>query len=371
MSLLPFTRPASPAPPRAAAPFPVLPSAASPGRIVLWAGGPAALRARAADHVEAVGARLVDAAEDTGTTTGGVIALGGIEELARLASRAPRRTDTMIALAEDGPLGEDAWRRGLGAGALAILRLPSESPALLDLLARCTREAARALVIGVAGGCGGAGTSETAARIAGAGVREGLDTTLVDADPWGGGLDVLVEAPETDLAHWEDIGAVGGDDGRALRDGLPRVDRVALLTARGAGLPEPAQTGAVLAALAPGEGLVVADLGAEHVTAAAPFLDALVLVVPASDHAVAAAARRLARWRVPRPLVRLVVRRRGPLTPRDVSEDLGLAVASAFRDAPPGAVPLLDRRRRGADASARAVVRTLLHERAAADGGAA
>ncbi|UYG17980.1 hypothetical protein BRM3_06075 [Brachybacterium huguangmaarense] len=342
-------------------PASVFPSA-EPG-VVSWLGGPDALRQLAADHVGALGARLVDAAPHD---PGPGVALGSVAVLARRSARrgATRPAGTVIALAPDGDIGEEHWRACLEGGVRAVVRLPADSARLLDLLAASVRRTSRGLVIGVVGGCGGAGASSLAARLAGAAARSGSSAVLVDADPLGGGLDVLVEAAGMPGARWEDVGGLGGDDGGALRDGLPVVDGVHVLVAREAALPTPEQAVAAVAALAPLDGTVVVDVGTGTVEAVLPLLDHVVLVVPATDHAVRAAARRLHGWGLRRGRVHLLVRRTGPLSPGDVAERLGLRTSGAFRDAAAGVVPLLDVRRRGADAACRRLL-----DRLAADAG--
>ncbi len=335
---------------------------AGPGA-VSWLGGPTALRYLAADHVGALGARLVDVAPHDPVSG---VALGSVAVLARRGARrngAPS-AGTTIALAPDGDIGEEHWRACLEAGVRAVVRLPTDSARLLDLLAASVRRASRGLVIGVAGGCGGAGASSLAARLAGAAARSGSTVVLVDADPLGGGIDVLVEAAGMPGARWEDIGRLGGDDGAALRDGLPVVDGVHVLVARDAALPTPEQAAATVAALAPLDGTVVVDVGPGTVEAVLPLLDHVVLVVPATDHAARAAGRRLRGWGLRREQMHLIVRRTGPLSPGEVAEHLGLRTSGTFRDAPAGTVPLLDVRRRGAD-----VACTRLLDQLAADAG--
>ena len=152
------------------------------------------------------------------------------------------------------------------------------------------------------------------------------------------------------------------DDGEALREGLPVVDEVRMLVAGDGPGPDPGSLRPVLSALAPLGGTVVVDLGPEAVPAAAEHLHRLLVVVPATDHAVRAAARRLRSWRLPDGLAQVVVRRVGRLAPVEVAEDLALPLAAAFRDAPRGTVPLLDVRRGGADRAARALLARLAEE---------
>ncbi|QCR54937.1 hypothetical protein C1N80_05740 [Brachybacterium sp. SGAir0954] len=307
------------------------------------------------DHATAVGSPLLE--DDSAAAACEVL------DPATLLAGPPRADRPLPLLVVVDAVDESAvpsavWEAALAAGARAVLPLPARSDRLLAELAALSRPDDAALVVGVAGGCGGAGTSSLAARLAGAAGRsrssggagpEG-DVTLVDADPLGGGLDLLVEAPPTEGGRWREAAALRVEDGEALRESLPRVDGIRLLTSGpdGAGASAPALAG-VLAALRPRGGTVVVDLGADLVPAAARQLDRLLVLVPASDHAVRAAARRLDRWDLPPGLAALVVRRRGPLAPGEVAADLGLPLAADFRDSPRGAVPLLDVRRRGAD----------------------
>src|SRR5699024_1451519 len=149
------------------------------------------------------------------------------------------------------------------------------------------RPRSSALLLGVVGGCGGAGASSFAARLAAA-ARVAGPVTLVDADPLGGGADLLVEAPVREGIRWQEATGLGADDGEALRAGLPVVDGVHLLVAgEGPGAAEQTLP-PVLSALAPLGGTVVVDLGPELVPAAAEHLHRLLVVVPSCDHAVRA-----------------------------------------------------------------------------------
>ncbi|MGP9695306.1 hypothetical protein ACT3TZ_11890 [Brachybacterium sp. AOP25-B2-12] len=331
---------------RGAARFPTAPTSSIEVR---WLGGGAALRATAADHVDALGGRLLDALGSGGADGAGSAALIDVDALdTPRPARGRGRHATVIALTSR-PASEADWRACIDAGVQALVQLPAESSHLLDLLAPVLRRARPGLVLGVVGGCGGAGASSTAARLAAAAARSGAETVLVDGDPTGGGIDALVEAPGGRGACWEDLGALGPDDGSALRDGLPRVDGVRILASRGDGPPMPSAVAGALDALTPVGGLVVADLGVEVVPSVLPLLDRLLLVVPCVPHAVRTASLRLRRWAPPAGAAGVLVRRRGPMAPGEVAADLGLELLGSFRDGPAGLVPLLDVRRRGAD----------------------
>jgi secretion/DNA translocation related CpaE-like protein len=359
---------------RARSRFPGAPEARSEAsralrRGVRWVGSAGALRELVEDHARAVGSWLLeDAADGAGCT---VVAAEELDAVARPGPGAggrsgtstgrlpsPARSPLLVVVAGD-EVPAALWPRALEAGAHAVLPLPAASEELLSRLADLTRSRTGASVLGVAGGCGGAGASSFAARLAGAARRPG-PVVLLDADPLGGGLDLLVEASGAEGLDWSRSRALGPDDGEALRASLPRIDEVHLLVAGERAGPGAEDLPRVLAALSPLDGTVVVDLGAAQVPHAAPHLDELLLVVPSTPHAVRAAERRLRDWPLPPGLVRLVVRRGGTLTPGEVAEDLDLPLAASFRDGPRGTVPLLDVRRRGADRAARALLAELL-----------
>ena len=329
----------------------------------LWAGPDAALRELVADHATAAGLELVDEA-DTGPiavqlmdAAALVTAPGTAGFRSRGASVAAGAPPLLVVTGEQ-VVTTSAWRSALASGARALLQLPADSEQLLSHLSELSRPRSDSTVIGVAAGHGGAGASSFAARLAAAARPDG-PVVLVDGDPLGGGLDLLVEHGGAAGVGWSDLEGLGSQDGTALREGLPVVDEVALLVAGDGPGPQASALSRALTALAPGGGTVVVDLSASLVAAAAEHLDRLLLVTTATDHAVRATARRLDIWPRPAGLVSVVVRRQGPLHPGDIAADLSLPLAAAFRDSPAGTVPLLDVRRRGADRSARVLLQGL------------
>src|SRR5699024_8606034 len=82
----------------------------------------------------------------------------------------------------------------------------------------------------VVAGCGGAGASVLACALA---RRAGADhsTVLVDADPLGGGLDLVLGAEQVPGPRWTDLSASRGQlRPSTLADALPRHDGLALLS---------------------------------------------------------------------------------------------------------------------------------------------
>ena len=368
------------------------PAPSSSGRpVAWWAGSDDASREAVRDHATAVGLELVDApghltgagastlhAHGHSTSSPGERrADGDSADGSGVADPVCTVVDAAAVAGAEGSIGHgrapllvvtraaeipaEVWRGALAAGAHAVLSLPAGSEELLSHLAELARPRASSLLVGVVGGCGGAGASSFAARLAAAAGPHG-SATLIDADPLGGGTDLLVEAPPLDGIQWQDTVALGPEDGEALSAGLPQVDEVRMLVAGQAAGPDAHTLPPVLSTLSPLGGTVVVDLSPSLVPVAADHLQQLLVVVPATDHAVRAASRRLRAWRLPRTLVHLVVRRSGPLDPREVAEDLALPLAASFRDSPRGAVPLLDVRRRGADRAARQLMARLHDE---------
>jgi secretion/DNA translocation related CpaE-like protein len=117
-------------------------------------------------------------------------------------------------------------------------------------------------VLAVVGASGGVGASVLAVAVAVRARRAGVDVVLVDADPWGGGLDVTVGAEQEPGIRWAELaGLVGHADGRALLARLPSGDGVPVLSFdRVEAHPAGDVAAAVLAGLAGVCELVVVDV---------------------------------------------------------------------------------------------------------------
>jgi len=243
----------------------------------------------------------------------------------------PRRAS--VAVLDDSAAGElDAWRFAVQVGAETVFAPEQDPRRLVDWLALAAEPAGpRAAVVGVFGACGGAGASTLAAAMA---LRAGsaARVTLVDADPGGGGIDVLLGIETEPGARWPDLcgsrGVVAAD---VLAEALPGAGGVAVLSWRPGPAPEMAVDAmdAVLSAAIRGSDRVVVDLPRspdDAAVAAARHCDHLLLVAPASVRAVAAAAAAVARWTTASAEVGLAVRHPGPadLTPSAVADALDL-----------------------------------------------
>lgn len=165
-----------------------------------------------------------------------------------------------------------------------------------DLTARLTdvqTHRQTAPVIGILGGCGGAGASSLAAVVAARGGGADIWPVLIDLDPLGGGIDVALGAEHANGARWSGLYAAGGRlDPDQLAEGLPRWADVPFLACDTAMAPSPDAVRSVLAAAA-AIGPVIVDLGRSPTPARGAALavaDAVVLLVPADVRAISAAA---------------------------------------------------------------------------------
>ncbi|MCT4354622.1 septum formation initiator [Streptomyces sp. Je 1-79] len=251
----------------------------------------------------------------------------------------------------DGPLGDpDVWRRAVEIGADCVLRLPDAESWLVDRIADAAEGAGKqALTVGVIGGRGGAGASTLACALALAGARTGRRTLLVDGDPLGGGLDVLLGGERAEGRRWPDfVASKGRVAGGALEESLPSVRGLRVLSwDRGDAVVVPPEAmRSVLAAARRRGGIVVVDLPRRidaAVNEALAQLDLGLLVVPGELRAVAAAHRVASLAGAVLRDLRAVVR--GPYAPglddQWVADTLGLPLAGELPD-DPGLLAALD-----------------------------
>ncbi|MET9540897.1 septum site-determining protein Ssd [Streptomyces sp. NPDC006553] len=270
---------------------------------------------------------------------------------------AARRPGTVLVGRDRDDSG--VWRLAVEIGAEGVLRLPEAEGLLVDRIADAAEGVGRqALTVGVVGGRGGAGASTLACGLALAAARSGRRTLLVDGDPLGGGLDVVLGGEREEGRRWPDFAASKGRlAGGALEESLPSVRGVRVLSwGREPAASVPAEAvRSVLAAARRRGGVVVVDLPRAADRAAVEALAQLdlgLLVVPGELRAVAAAHRVASTLSMGVRDLRAVVR--GPyaagLDERWVADALRLPLAGelpydpgivADQDAglPPGAEP--------------------------------
>ena len=220
-----------------------------------------------------------------------LLVVGG--DLARQVGLAghPRRPGVL--LVTDDPDDADVWQHAVGLGAEQVAVLPDSRDWLVERLAAAVEPAGSAYVVGVVGGCGGAGASVLAAALAVTAASEGRQVLLADLDPLGGGADLTLGVDDVPGLRWPDLAAARGRlPAGSVRDALPRLDGLAVLAwGRGDPIDLPARAvDAVLAAAARAHDLVVLDLpriGDASSAAALRRADELLVVVPARLRAAA------------------------------------------------------------------------------------
>ncbi|WP_242460682.1 septum site-determining protein Ssd [Mycobacterium paragordonae] len=275
-----------------------------------------------------------------------------------------------------------AWAAAVAVGAERVLKLPQQEHELVGELAEAAESARdgsrHGEGVAVIGGCGGAGASLLAAALA----QTAGDALLLDLDPWGGGIDLMVGGESTPGLRWPDLAIAGGRlSWPAIREALPRQHGVSVLSGtRHCYELEPAPVAAIVEAGRRGGVTVVCDLPRRLTEAAQAALDSVDLVVLVSRCDVRACAATTALVPVLRainPNLGLVVRGPAPggLRAAEIADIAGAPLLASMR-AEPGLSDQLERRglrlgRRSALAAAARSVLTVLPSRRRASIGSA
>jgi secretion/DNA translocation related CpaE-like protein len=265
----------------------------------------------------------------------------GVDQLEPcLRARLPRRARLVVV--GRGELPDETWVLANRLGVMNVAALPEAEAWLVDRFAERLDAATGGRVLAVIGGRGGAGASILAGGLAVTSVKAGHRTLLVDGDPLGGGLDLLLGWENIEGVRWPALAdAEGRVDPPALLEALPhRGDLVVLSFDREQMPAVPTEAmAATLDAGRRGRDVIVADLPRHLDDAAALALqtaDRTVLIVPAELRATAAAVRVARAVRLHCEDVTVVVRGPAPgkLRARDVAKALGLPLAGSLRPDP-------------------------------------
>ena len=254
------------------------------------------------------------------------------------------RRQRIVVVSRGEPPGE-LWQHAVVVGAEHVIALPDAEGWLVSALADAAEGVRhRGRVVAVVGGRGGAGASVLATAVAVAGMTDGERVMLVDCDPLGGGLDLLLGAEDVQGLRWPDLTlSEGRVPSASLRAALPRPalgggpgELTVLSCDRGGSGPRPGAVASVLDAGRRAGETVVCDVPrypTEAALAALDRADLTVLLVPAEVRSTAAAARVAGLLRQRGSSVQLVVRGPSPggLSPRDVAAALGLPLLHAMR----------------------------------------
>lgn len=268
--------------------------------------------------------------------------LVGADVAAAMADAAlPRRAGVLLLALGRPEAG--IWQRAVAIGAEAVVELPVAQDNVTQRLAECAAgPVPPAHVVGVLGGCGGSGASVLSVCIGLVAARIRPPALLIDVDPAGGGLDLLLGMEEQPGLRWPDLaGASGRLSPGGLRDALPSSQGLTVLAcARPAqdDLPEPALR-TILAAGRRSGGAVVLDLPRHPTSAAACAIrevDDLLVVVRGEVRAVAAALRVVTTLTAAGARPRAVVRcsARAGLSADAVADALSVPLAAELRTDP-------------------------------------
>lgn len=262
-----------------------------------------------------------------------------------VAQGLPRRRGVVLLSREPA---ERLWRVAFELGVERVLELPAAEAELIELLADPGEPAGDGTTLAVVGGNGGAGASALSTAVAAAEARSGRRALLLDCDPLGGGLDLVLGLEAVEGLRWSGLAVDTGRLGSgALLSALPKQrvgsGELALLSCDRDVPPTGLSPDGVRAVLDAGRRAgttavcdLPGDLG-ETAEAVLREADMAFVVVTAQVRACAAAARVVAEVRersgVP---VRLVVRGPAPggLRNADVAEAVDAPVLTGMRPQP-------------------------------------
>lgn len=292
----------------------------------------------------AAGVRVVHAGDASPVSRKSWAAAAAVVLDARAAARCgrwalPRRDHVTVLTAAEPET--TTWAAAVSVGAAHVLRLPAQEADLVGALAEAAEssrdDGARGHAVAVIGGCGGAGASLLAVAMA----QAAADALLVDLDPWGGGLDLLLGGESAPGLRWPDLALQGGRlTWPAVRDALPRHRGVSVLSGTRSGYePDVGPVHAIIDAGRRGAVSVICDLPRRLTDAAQAALSAadLVVVVSRCDVRACAATGALAPVLASiNPNVGLVVRGPSPagLRPAEIAEIGGLPLLASIKAQP-------------------------------------
>lgn len=269
--------------------------------------------------------------------TGAIAVLLDVGAARRCADRTLPRRPRVILLGRTEPAIAE-WEAAIAVGAQCVITLPRQDGELMAELSEAEEcahdDGARGAVIAVVPGRGGAGSTVFATALA----QVALDALLIDADPWGGGIDLVLGSEADHGLRWPDLALRGGRvNYAALRDALPRHHGVSVLSgSRGGGDIDAAPLSAVIDAGSRGGTTVICDLPRRSTPATETALDAadLVVVVTAADVRACAATAAIAPWVAAlNPNAGVVVRGPAPggLRSAEVAKIVGLPLLASMR----------------------------------------
>ncbi|GAA3961477.1 hypothetical protein GCM10023085_49870 [Actinomadura viridis] len=257
-----------------------------------------------------------------------------------IAAGSPERRPGVVVVAKGGDTA-DLYRRAVEVGAQDVVRLPDDETWLIDAMAAAAEPVEGwATTVCVLGAGGGAGASVLSAALGLTASRRGLRTLLVDGDPLGGGLELVLGLEDHEGARWPHFAERRGRlSAGNLYESLPRLGDLSVLSWRHgtAATVVPEATPSLLDAAARAFDLVIVDVPryqGEIGRSALRAADTTLLLVPAEVRATMAADGLVTALRGEVADIRLVVRgpASGGVTPEVMAEALDLPLGLLDRD---------------------------------------
>ncbi|GAA2442325.1 septum formation initiator [Actinomadura vinacea] len=254
-----------------------------------------------------------------------------------IAAEAPERRQGVVVVT--GPEdAEQVYRRAVRLGAQDVARLPGDESWIIDAMAAASEPRGLGTLVCVLGATGGVGASVLSAALGVTAARSGLRTLLIDGDPYGGGIDLVVGIEEHQGARWPDFAARSGRlSATNLYEALPRLGDLSVLSAERGTLSTVTDDAApaLIDAGVRAFDLVIIDVPRYQGEVGRPGLrvaDTTLVVVPAEVRATLAADSLVAALRDASSDMRVIVRAPAPgdVTPEVVARSLGLPLAGVL-----------------------------------------
>lgn len=188
----------------------------------------------------------------------------GCDLVAEVRSAALPKRKQLVVVAHSGAT-DTIWREAMSVGAQGVVQLPEDEDWVTDQLAAIAAEQGhRGLVLATLGGSGGVGSSSFVAALGIAALELGKSPVVVDLDPIGCGIDVVLGSDQVESGvRWSELYRVSGRvPGKSLVGGLPSINQVPILS-WGDGealLPTKEAVGIVLDSLKSSFDVVLVDL---------------------------------------------------------------------------------------------------------------
>lgn len=258
------------------------------------------------------------------------------DDTAQRLGPAPTRRDGVVLLSDSRSAA--TLESALSLGAERVVMLPDDEAWLVERLVSAGGEGRDGLVVGLVSMRGGAGASTTATALARYAVGQRMSAVVVDADPWGGGVEVMTDVTDEPGLRWSDLrGASGRLPADALAGALPTRHGVAAVVQDcdpDEGVPSPDALASVTQALRRAYDLVLVDLPRSRGSLRSPAVagGALLLVTTNDVHGARVAQRASAQIDV-HAVPSLVVRtgNRSGVEPTALARACGIRLAATVR----------------------------------------